>query len=129
MIEELEDKKKFRYNFFVDNFFKIANLLCTLKANGYGDTGTLRENRLPQNFPLPSKKDFEKKARGYCCSALDKERGIIYVRWMDNRAVTVASTCFGVAPIRPVDIVHKDFSQKRRQATSHSRLLARRNHH
>lgn len=36
-------------------------------------------------------------------TALDKESGIIYVRWMDNRAVAVASTCFGVPPIRPVD--------------------------
>jgi hypothetical protein len=42
MIEELGDKKSFRYNFFFDNLFTEINLLCTLKANGYGATGTVR---------------------------------------------------------------------------------------
>lgn len=103
MIEEMGDKKLYRYKFFFDNLFTNANLLSTLKANGYGGTGTLRENRMPKDCPLIAKKQLEKQARGYTSSALEKESGILYVRWFDNSVVTMASTCYGVAPIRPVD--------------------------
>lgn len=103
MIEELGDKKSFCYNFFVDNLFTTANLLCTLKANGYGGTGTLRQNRVPPNCPLPPIEQMKKKARGAYSSALEQESGIMYVRWMDNSVVTMASTSFGVAPVKPVD--------------------------
>ncbi|KAF2899478.1 hypothetical protein ILUMI_06691 [Ignelater luminosus] len=57
MIDELGDKKSLRYKFFFDNIFTGTNLLYTLKHNGYGATGT---------------------------KSLNKDTGIIYVRWVDN---------------------------------------------
>lgn len=35
-------------------------------------------------------------------SVIDKEDGIILVKWMDNNVVTVASTCHGVNPLSQV---------------------------
>lgn len=102
MIEEMGDKKNFRYNFFFDNLFTGANLLCTLKANGYGGTGTIRENRLPKNCPLLPTKQLEKQSRGDYSAILEKESGILYVRWLDNKVVTMASTSYGVAPVKAV---------------------------
>jgi hypothetical protein len=102
MIEELGDKKSFRYNFFFDNLFTGINLLCTLKANGYGATGTVRDNRIPATCPLVPKKQLAKQPRGTYCKSLEKTSGILFARWMDNSVVTMASTCFGVAPVTKV---------------------------
>lgn len=103
MIEELDDKRSLRYSFYFDNLFTKANLLCTLKENGYGATGTIRENRLPREIPLIPKKQLEKQVRGDFSYILEKNSGIMYVRWMDNKAVTLASSLYGVTPIKPVD--------------------------
>lgn len=103
MIDELRSKSMLRYNFFFDNLFTGNNLLCTLKANGYGATGTIRDNRLPRECPLQNKKILEKQKRGTFSTVLDKNSGIQYVRWLDNKAVTVASTEFGVSPIKNVE--------------------------
>lgn len=111
MVEELGDKKLFRYNFFFDNLFTSKNLMSTLKINGYGATGTVRENRIPRNCPLVSKKTMEKRTRGEYSSTLNKDSGILYVRWKDNKVVTVASTCFGVQPIRSVERFSKKESK------------------
>ncbi|KAK9679078.1 Transposase IS4 [Popillia japonica] len=114
MIEDLGEKKHHRYNFFFDNLFSGTNLLCTLKDNGYGATGTIRDNRIPKECPISNKKEFAKKARGSISSALEKTSGILYVRWMDNSVVSLVSTCFGVAPIKPVE----RFSRKERKNVS-----------
>ncbi|KAJ8909953.1 hypothetical protein NQ315_004020 [Exocentrus adspersus] len=111
MIEELGEKRLFRYNFFVDNLFTSKNLMSTLKTNGYGTTGTIRENRIPRTCPLVTKKTMEKRERGDYLSTLDKEIGILYVRWKDNKVVTIGSTCFGVEPIRNVDRFSKKESK------------------
>lgn len=103
MIEEMGDKRQYRYNFFFDNLFTGANLLCTLKANCYGGTGTIRDNRLPNNCPFLSKKILEKQSRGDFSAILERESGILYVRWLDNKVVTMASTSYGVAPVKTVE--------------------------
>ncbi|KAJ8930679.1 hypothetical protein NQ314_016493 [Rhamnusium bicolor] len=103
MIEELKEKRSLRYNFFFDNLFISKNLLSTIKINGYGGTGAIRDNRIPKNCPLVAKKAMENRFRGEYSSTLNKESGILYVRWKDNNIVTVASTCFGVQPLKPVE--------------------------
>lgn len=100
MIEDLGGKKDIRYNFFIDNLFTSANPLCTLKVNGYGATGTMRDDRIQKDVPIPTKKSMAKEPRGTYTSALEKNYGILYVRWMDKNVVTVTSTCFGVDPVR-----------------------------
>ncbi|KAG5877203.1 hypothetical protein JTB14_017705 [Gonioctena quinquepunctata] len=64
----------------------------------YG-TGTIRDNRVPQSCPLPPKKEFRNKMRGEYESALDKDDGIIMVKWSDNAPVSAVSTCHGVSPV------------------------------
>lgn len=111
MIEELGEKRSLRYNFFFDNLFTSKNLLTTLKCNGFGGTGTMRENRISADCPLTSKKAMEKRSRGEYSSTLDRENGILYVRWTDSKVVTVASTCFGIQPIKSVDRFSKQHSR------------------
>ncbi|CAH1968148.1 unnamed protein product [Acanthoscelides obtectus] len=89
------------YQLYVDNLFTSFNLLVYLKERGYGVTGTIRENRVPKDFPL-EKKSMTKANRGTLVAKIDKEDGIILMRWIDNAVVTVASTSYGMNPIQQV---------------------------
>ncbi|KAK9710651.1 hypothetical protein QE152_g25903 [Popillia japonica] len=73
------------------------NLLNDLREKGYRGTGTV--NRIPKNCPLTDKKLMEKTARGTYQSSIARHAGAIFVRWVDNGVVTVASTTYGVQPV------------------------------
>lgn len=105
MVDELPDNMKhLPFKFYFDNLFTGFNILFYLKNTGFDSTGTIRDNRIPKNCPLPQKKVFVKsKMRGEFISSIDREDGIILVKWMDNNAVTTASTCHGVAPLSMVN--------------------------
>ncbi|KAG5886607.1 hypothetical protein JTB14_001031 [Gonioctena quinquepunctata] len=49
LVQMLQDvrniKKSFQFNIFLDNLFTEPNILHVLKQNGYGVTGTIRDNR------------------------------------------------------------------------------------
>lgn len=99
LMQELPDEKSnLRYSLYCDNLFTSFHLLHFFKQLGYSLTGTIRDNRIPNNCPLVSKKVMSKKTRGEVASILDKENGIILVRWVDNSVVTMASTSDGVFP-------------------------------
>lgn len=100
MIDELP-KKQYPYKFHLDNLFTSTNIFIFMQENGYGCTGTFREDRLGK-CPLVSKKDLKKKERGTIEQALDKNNGIIFVKWVDNNVVTVGSNCYGVKPLNYV---------------------------
>lgn len=103
MLDELVNVNGFYpYKLYVDNLFTGMTLLKFLRDNGYQATGTVRDNRLPKNIPLPTKKTMAKRTRGSYDSIIDKNDGIIIVRWVDNSVVTVASTCFGLEPVANV---------------------------
>lgn len=127
MIEDLGEKRNYRYNFYFDNLFCGMNLLYTLKNNGYGATGTIRDNRIPKESVLEDKKQFSKRARGAICSALEKTCGIIYVRWMDNSVVTIASTCYGVSPTRLVERFSRE--EKRNILVPRPNIVTQYNHY
>lgn len=98
MIVEFPVGKKRSLRFYFDNLFTGFNVLYYLKNRGYDGTGTIRENRIPKSCPLPDRKHFVKNnSKGESQSTLDKEDGIIVVKWVDN-LVCAASTCHGVAP-------------------------------
>lgn len=104
MLQEVRNiKKSFRYNIFLDNLFTGPNILYALKQNGYGVTGTIRDNRVPKECPLTPKALMNKQDRGSYSTTLEKRSGIQYIRWKDNSVVTVASTSYGVQPIQNVD--------------------------
>lgn len=104
-------QKNLAYQVYIDNLFTSFNLLVYLKEKGYGVTGTIRENRVPKDVPLPDKKSMSKESRGHIVSRLNKEDGIMLTRWMDNAVVTMASTSYGVNPIQNV----KRYSQSEKK--------------
>lgn len=103
-MEELPpEKRELPYNLFFDNLFTCPNLLSFLRFRGYSGTGTVRENRIGKICPLTKKKQFCKtKKRGEFEKKIEKSDGILYVTWMDNSAVTVCSTAFGINPVKMV---------------------------
>lgn len=112
MIQQFpEGIKTLPFNFYFDNLFTSLNLLQYLRSNGYGSTVTVRENRLPKNCPLSSKRDLSKKQRGYHESILNQTDGVIVTKWVDNSVVCVASTVHGTNPVANV----KRYSQKEKK--------------
>lgn len=100
MLDEVKNAKGFcPFKLYFDNLFTGISLLKFLKDSGYQGTGTLRENRIPKSCTLTRKEAMEKKARGTFESVIDKDDGILFLRWIDNGVVTAASTCFGVHPL------------------------------
>lgn len=118
MIEELSNNAKcLPLNFFFDNLFTSLNLLGYMRQKGYGATGTIRENRIPRNCPLPNKTTLKKKERGYFVSSICKEDGVLLAKWVDNSVVCVASNTFGINPLSNA----KRYSQKEKKHITVSR--------
>lgn len=112
MIEEFPDHlKSFPFSFYFDNLFTTFSLLQYLRLNGYGGTGTIRENRLPRNCPLPTKKNLVKKERGYFESVISKSDGVLVTKWLDNSVVCIASNVHGNNPVSSV----RRYSQKEKR--------------
>ena len=85
----------------MDNFFTSPNLLHYLKTKGIAATGTVRVNRV-ENAPLKSVKKMEKLERGSTDVVTEKNANITFVRWKDNKVVTIASTSHGEKPLKKV---------------------------
>ncbi len=88
-------------------------------------TGTVRKNRIGKLCPLTKKKKFRKESRGKFESVIEKNDGIMYVQWMDNSAVIVASMKIGVNPVRGVTRFSK--AQRKKYLCSTSRLIGQYN--
>jgi len=100
LIDEIPtEKRQLNYSLYMDNLFSGKNLHSFLKYCGYSAIGTIRENRIQKDYPLQNKKIFAKKERGYFETAMDKNDGLLYVRWMDNAVVTMISTPCGTKEI------------------------------
>lgn len=56
----------------------------------------------PPKIIFPNKSDFSKQPRGAIASAIERNDGIVFVRWKDNGVVTAGSTKYGVNPTVPV---------------------------
>lgn len=103
MIDNLpEHVKLLPTSFYFDNLFTGFQLLTHLKSRGYEGTGTVRENRLPNDIPLTNKKAMIKAQRGTYVHSKSNEEDIIVVRWKDNSVVTAMSTLHGVEPLSNV---------------------------
>lgn len=85
---------------YFDNLFTSVKLLKELDRRGIKSTGTLRENRVSPQMNFTPKKTFEKKCvRGQCEERLSPDGSICALRWMDNGAVTMLSTCHAKLPL------------------------------
>lgn len=88
-----------RFSLYFDNFFTSAKLISTLTQINFGATGTVRENRT-MKCKLNDSNIMKKEKRGNMDSAVDKNKGIIGIKWKDNSVVTVMSNEFGVEPLQ-----------------------------
>ena len=98
LVSCLPDQDGSQYHIVTDNFFTSIRLLKHSKEKNVLANGTIRANRT-EKAPLPDIKEMEKRSRGTYKVVLDTNKDVAMVRWKDNKAVTVASTCCGAAPI------------------------------
>ena len=82
------------YHIITDNFFTSPQLLRPLRKKGIVATGTVPLNRV-ENAPFKSVKEMEKLERGSADAVIDDNAKIAFVRWNDNKVVTVISSKYG----------------------------------
>ena len=99
-------------SFYFDNLFTGFPLLAYLKSRGYTSTGTIRQNRIPKNCPLPSKEEMTKKSRGFFVSSKLEGTDIVLTKWVDNSVVCAVSTAYGKNPMSSVQRYSKAKKQK-----------------
>lgn len=83
---------------YFDNFFTSRDLLIYLRNLGYRATGTVRENRVG-DCPLLSSNELKKTARGNYDYQFDRNGEVLFVRWHDNRCVTIGTNFDKVEPL------------------------------
>lgn len=110
VVDLLSELPERNYNVYFDNLFTSLSLLEELKLKNMNGTGTLRQNR-SEKCPLPPVNNMKKLPRGSVDYRVDRQNKIIVIRWNDNSVVTVASTLFGVAPMKRV----QRYSQAQKQ--------------
>lgn len=85
ILHELSDvKRQLPYKLFVDSLFTSIYLLQDMRDLGIWCTGTVRENRVPKEITLPSKKRLATRKRGDYYSTIDRTTGILFVRRLDG---------------------------------------------
>ena len=86
------------HKLYFDNGLTTLPLLHFLKSNQVCAVGTIIANRLA-DCPLAANKDLERQGRGALDYKVDSNSGIIAAKWVDNKAVQVASNYIGVEPV------------------------------
>lgn len=99
-----------KFHLFFDNFFTSVALVELLTEKGFHGTGTIRENRLPEN-PLIDSKKLKKEARGSFDFKKIFDQNIISVKWNDNSLVSLCSNYAGIEPVHNV----RRYSRKEKQ--------------
>lgn len=80
------------FKLYFDNYFTTLKLMSFLHMEfGIHSTGTIRMNRL-KHCPLENESNLRCNGRGSTDSVIDLNNNIAVVRWLDNYAVTLAST-------------------------------------
>jgi len=83
------------YRLYVDNFFTSPRLLDYMKAMNISVTGTVQANRM-EKCPLIEADQLKKDVRGTYDYRLDRNSGMLAVRWNDNNVMTVVSTALAL---------------------------------
>lgn len=87
------------YKIFVDNWYTSLQLMANLHKRGILPLGTIQLRRAP-NINI-SKKDLEKKQRGYCSEKIVSVHDVqlSVTNWVDNKAVSLCSSFVGKEPM------------------------------
>lgn len=95
LCDGLPNASNFKVTF--DNWFCSIELIEALKRRGIFSCGTIRANRM-RNCALESEKDLRKRGRGSFDYKVENSENVVVVRWLDNKAVHLASSYAGVEP-------------------------------
>ena len=95
--DSLPKHSRSNYHIITDNFFTSPQLLRSLREKEIAATGTVRLNRV-ENAPLKSVTEMEKLERGSPDVVTDDNAKIAFVRWKDNKVITVISSKYGLNP-------------------------------
>lgn len=87
---------------YFDNYFSSLDLFSYLKNSmKILSLGTLRADRIG-GCPIDSDKILQKQGRGTYDYKADKEKGVIVIKWVDNKCVLLGGTAYGVEPTSSV---------------------------
>ncbi|KAL2097879.1 hypothetical protein ACEWY4_007086 [Coilia grayii] len=93
---------------YFDNFFSSLPLIQYLNESmGIRSLGTIRQNRL-QECRLEKDKIQEQQGRGSYDFRVDNDAHVAVVKWVDNKAVTLASSCAAISPQKDVKRYSKE---------------------
>ncbi|KAL2082643.1 hypothetical protein ACEWY4_022461 [Coilia grayii] len=93
---------------YFDNFFSSLPLIQYLNESmGIRSLGTIRQNRL-QECRLEKDKILQQQGRGRYDFQVDNDAHVTVVKWVDNKAVTLASSCAAISPQKDVKRYSKE---------------------
>ena len=104
MLDIVEEPQS--HTVFFDNLFTGYELLVYLCELGFQATGTLLEKRLKKCL-LMEAKEMKKQKRGTYSSRFDTNEEILFVRWLDNTAVTIGTNYDTVEPLQKVKTLYQ----------------------
>lgn len=87
---------------YADNYFSSMPLVEELTKKEIKYLGTIRDNRLPKNeeFRLKTEKELKRDGRGAASVCSNAEKQMSFVRWFDNRAVTIVTNYSRLSPFQ-----------------------------
>ncbi|XP_054259872.1 piggyBac transposable element-derived protein 3-like [Macrosteles quadrilineatus] len=83
---------------FMDRYFTSIQLLDELHIRGFQGTGTLINDRMPENREMYSDAEVRGGGRGYMCQIVRDDGQIAIVKWFDNKPVLLTSSIHGCEP-------------------------------
>lgn len=120
-------KKPHQCVVYFDNFFTSLKLLTALRVKmGLRSLGTIRKNRL-MGCVLEDDRALLRRGRGSYDYRVANEDQLAIVKWVDNKTVTLVSSCVAVNPMGEVKRYSKE--QKRQISVSCPRIVTEYNTH
>lgn len=112
---------------YFDNFFTTLPLIVHLNESlGLRSLGTIHKNRL-KGCHLEDDHKLKRQGRGSFDYRVDNEAKVAIVKWFDNKAVTLASSCAAVNPVKEVRWFSKE--QKKRVGVTCPNIVTQYNVH
>lgn len=112
---------------YFDNFFTTLPLIVHLNESlGLRSLGTIHKNRL-KGCHLEDDHKLKRQGRGSFDYRVDNEAKVAIVKWFDNKAVTLASSCAAVSPVKEVRWFSKE--QKKRVGVTCPNIVTQYNVH